>query len=173
MSDSHGELVDHSGREHIDSNAPLFAGSTELHGLCRAFDWAATPLGPVAGWPASLRAAVRLCLAAPQTAAVWAGPELTLVYNDGYTPLLGAGRHPWALGKPAREVWARLWAWLGPEHDRVTVAGEAVMHEDLRVVIERNGSNRRPSSPTRSRRFTPKTGGSSAPSTSRRRRRSI
>ena len=29
----------------------------------RAFDWTATPLGPVAGWPQSLKTAVDLMLA--------------------------------------------------------------------------------------------------------------
>jgi hypothetical protein len=43
----------------------LFAGPGEMRALCRACDWAATPLGPVAGWSPALRAAVRLMLDAP------------------------------------------------------------------------------------------------------------
>ncbi len=44
------------------SAALLFAGPGELATRCRALDWAATPLGPVTGWPASLRTAAAIVL---------------------------------------------------------------------------------------------------------------
>jgi hypothetical protein len=38
----------------------FFGGAGEMREGCRAFDWAATPLGPVESWPANIRpAAVR------------------------------------------------------------------------------------------------------------------
>lgn len=40
----------------------LFAGPGELRARCREFDWASTPLGPVASWPQSLRTAMGLYL---------------------------------------------------------------------------------------------------------------
>jgi len=43
----------------------LFAGPGEVRARCRALDWAATPLGPVERWPASLRTAVDRCLGSP------------------------------------------------------------------------------------------------------------
>ena len=39
----------------------LFAGGGEIGELMRAIDWAATPLGPVDGWPQSLRPACASC----------------------------------------------------------------------------------------------------------------
>jgi hypothetical protein len=35
-------------------------------------------------------------------------PELIALYNDAYRPAL-ASKHPWALGRPAREVWGEVW----------------------------------------------------------------
>ena len=48
------------------------------------------PLGEVAGWPPSLRTVVRMCVeAATVQMAIWAGQELTLIYNQAYADLLG------------------------------------------------------------------------------------
>jgi hypothetical protein len=94
----------------IEPVAPLFVGSGDIPLLCRTIDWRATALGEVAGWPSSLRAVVRMCLdAATVPMAIWAGQELTLIYNQGYADVLGAPTHPGALGRPAREVWSESW----------------------------------------------------------------
>jgi hypothetical protein len=37
------------------------------------------------------------------------GEELINLYNDTYRPILG-GKHPWALGQPAKQVWREIWA---------------------------------------------------------------
>ena len=41
------------------------AGGGELGALIRAFDWSRTPLGPIAGWPQSLKTAVDIVLRSP------------------------------------------------------------------------------------------------------------
>lgn len=41
---------------------PLFDCSGEMAGRFAAFDWSRTPLGPVEGWPASLRTTVAMML---------------------------------------------------------------------------------------------------------------
>ena len=38
------------------------AGGGDMGELIRSMDWSTTPLGPVAGWPQSLRTSVSLCL---------------------------------------------------------------------------------------------------------------
>lgn len=38
----------------------LFEGPGEMRALARGYDWSATPLGPVATWPASLKTVVAL-----------------------------------------------------------------------------------------------------------------
>ena len=65
------------------------------------------------------------------------GPELALLYNDAYSPILGA-KHPHALGRPFREVWAEIWNDLEP---RVlnALAGEATSHENMHLVMDRRG----------------------------------
>ena len=65
----------------------------------RAHSWAATPLGPIAGWPPSLRTLADLLLAARQPMFIAWGPDRTLLYNDSYASLLGR-KHPAALGRP-------------------------------------------------------------------------
>ena len=74
----------------------------------RALDWNATPLGPPENWPHSLKVAVRIVLASRYAMFVWWGPELTNLYNDAYLPFLGV-KHPSALGRSARDVWAEIW----------------------------------------------------------------
>ena len=43
----------------------IFAGPGEVRARCREVDWSTTPLGAVAGWPATLRTAVRLMFETP------------------------------------------------------------------------------------------------------------
>ena len=60
----------------------LFPGQDELAHRLREPDWTLTDLGPVAGWPAALRSAVRVCLAARFPSALYWGPSLNFLYND-------------------------------------------------------------------------------------------
>ena len=129
-----------SGSDHGQGSgiaAALFAGPGEIRALCRAIDWASTSLGPVSGWPMCLRIAVRLCLDARFPMAVWAGPELVLIYNAASRSALGPAKHPLALGRPAREVWPGLRERLGAELEQVMERGESTFHEDQRFVLRR------------------------------------
>ena len=116
----------------------LFAGPGKIRARCRALDWAATPLGPVGTWPAALRAAARLCLDCARPMCVFGGPALVHVYNDAYAAAVASSRHPHALGRPAREVWADIWDQIGPEYAQVMAGGPAVEREqDGRFVVDR------------------------------------
>jgi len=66
-------------------------------------DWAATPLGPRAAWSPSLTFAVDMIVASAFPTALRWGPDLVLIYNDAYAPMLGK-RHPGALGKTFAEA---------------------------------------------------------------------
>lgn len=116
----------------------LFAGPGEIRALCRALDWSATPLGPVAGWPQSLRAVVGLCLDSRTTMAIWAGPALTLIHNQGYQRVLGP-KYPWAMGHQAREVWPELWEVLGSELQQVMASGVSTRNDEARYRLRRDG----------------------------------
>jgi PAS domain S-box-containing protein len=108
--------------------------------LMRAFDWASTPLGPVETWPQSLRTAVSIMLASGFPMLVVWGREHIQLYNDAYRPVLGATKHPAALGQRAPECWPEIWAdVLGPMFGQVMAGGEPIWSEDLAFFLDRNG----------------------------------
>ncbi|QPQ54616.1 PAS domain-containing protein [Allosphingosinicella flava] len=107
----------------------------------RLFDWASTPLGPREAWPEPLRFAVNLCEHSSMPTAVYWGRELRLIYNDAWLPMAG-DRHPWALGRPAREVWAEIWAEVGPQFDQVCDTGEGLSATEALIPLVRNGAVR-------------------------------
>jgi signal transduction histidine kinase/DNA-binding NarL/FixJ family response regulator len=107
--------------------------------LVRNFNWAATPLGPTAAWPDSLKAAVRILLTSGFPMWMAWGPELTVLYNDGYARTTLGTKHPWALGRPTEEVWSEIWNDIQPRIDRVLRTGEATFEEALFLILERSG----------------------------------
>lgn len=102
-------------------------------------DWEATPLGSPALWPEGLRHAVRLCFSTRFPVLVAWGPDLTLIYNDGYRDLLGTGKHPQALGAPVRQVWPEIWDDIAPLFDKVLSTGEATWNENMPLTMHRSG----------------------------------
>ncbi len=86
----------------------FLAGGGETGALMRSMDWTKTSLGDPKDWPLSLKTCVRIILTSRQPMFVWWGKELVNLYNDPYRAILG-GKHPWALGQPASEVWREIW----------------------------------------------------------------
>src|SRR5579875_1253628 len=117
----------------------LFDLGTELGRDLAAVDWSATPLGPVERWPTSLRNVVQLQLGS--RFAMWMawGPELTFLCNDAYRRGTLGAKYPWALGKPAREVWSEIWPDIGPRIESVIETGVATWDETLMLFLERSG----------------------------------
>ncbi|HET7299780.1 MAG TPA: PAS domain-containing protein [Oleiagrimonas sp.] len=97
-------------------------------------DWAATPLGARQQWPQSLTCAVDLMLTSLQPVYIAWGPDLLSLYNDGYIPILG-NKHPTALGKPFREVYAEVWEAFLPMLE-ATMAGHPQYVLDHPVPLE-------------------------------------
>ena len=83
--------------------------------LVSSFDWSTTPLGPMESWPQSLRTVVGILLSSRYAMWMAWGPELTFLYNDTYGQVTLGKKHPWALGRPAKQVWKEIWAEIGPE----------------------------------------------------------
>ncbi|PLV53205.1 histidine kinase [Mycobacterium tuberculosis variant microti OV254] len=104
-----------------------------------AVDWAATPLGPVAGWPQSLVTAVNILLSSRFSMWMAWGPELTFFCNAAYRRDTLGRKYPWALGRPASEVWAEIWDDIGPRIESVLATGEATWDEALMLILERSG----------------------------------
>jgi len=116
----------------------LFAGGGEMGRRMAELDWSRTPLGPVESWPQSLRTCVRIILTSRQPMFVWWGDELINIYNDAYRSIAG-GKHPGALGQPARAVWREIWDQVGPRAETAMRAQEGTYDEALLLIMERHG----------------------------------
>jgi PAS domain S-box-containing protein len=102
-------------------------------------NWAATPLGPIDEWPNALATVVRVLLTS--RFAMWMawGPELTFLCNGAYRRDTLGQKYPWALGRPAREVWEEIWPEIGPRIQTVLSTGQATWDEALMLILERSG----------------------------------
>jgi hypothetical protein len=107
----------------------------------RAFDWSGTPLGPLAGWPQSLRTAVRIMLTSRQPIWIGWGDQLLYLYNDPYKSIIG-GKHPWALARPAKEVWREIWPNIGPMLATAMGGDEGTYVEAQLLIMERSTDQR-------------------------------
>jgi len=117
----------------------VFPAGSEMAARMRAFDWAATPLGPVSQWPQSLRTSVRILLTSRFAMWLGWGPALTFFYNDAYARMTLGKKHPWALGRPTTDVWAEIWRDIGPRIEQVMETGIATWDEGLLLFLERSG----------------------------------
>src|SRR5690349_24940176 len=90
-------------------------------------DWAATTLGPLAGWPPALRAAVSLVLSSPVPMALWWGPDANLIHNDAHARVFGDVQ-----GVPGAHRWPDRWA---PVVERVRAGGTAVRLEQEHLAV--------------------------------------
>lgn len=124
----------------LDGDTPWWLeGGGAAGALARQTDWSATPLGPVERWPASLRMAAALCLRNRFPMVLMWGPELVMLYNDGYRPMLGDRRHPGAMGSRVRDCWSEAWPKIGPWMEEVLSAGRTIWREDHHFQLTRNG----------------------------------
>ena len=107
--------------------------------LIRATDWVTTPLGSVALWAQSLRTILSACLYSRFPMLIWWGPDLVMLYNDAYRPILGNSKHPSAMGRRGRDVWPEIWHIIGPMLEGVLTQGEATWSENQLLMLDRNG----------------------------------
>lgn len=102
-----------------------------------AFDWSSTPLGPIDGWPQSLRTTLGVMLDSRFGMCLCWGPALTLFYNDAYAPMLG-GKEQRALGQPLQDIWSDVWDDIRPLVEQV-LEGTPTLSEDMPLTMLRNG----------------------------------
>lgn len=103
-----------------------------------AVDWAATPLGPVSGWSATLLSTVDLMMHTPFPVSLLWGPELRMVYNEAFIALIG-DKHPTALGTPVHEVAPESFHVVGPMLHSVLAGEPAILVRDVPVPLHRRG----------------------------------
>src|SRR5579884_1427462 len=116
----------------------VLAGGGDMGELMRRHDWSTSLVGPVEAWPQSLRTALSILLASGYPMLVVWGPDYVQFYNDAYRPVLGATKHPAALGQSSRECWPEIWDYLGEMFSRV-LSGEEIGARDQLFVLDRNG----------------------------------
>ncbi len=125
--------------QRVQSPPAFLNAPGEMAELIRTVDWSQTPLGPAESWPQSLRTSLSICLHSHFPILLWWGPELVMLYNDAYRPMLGASKHPAAMGQPGQQCWAEIWHIIGPMLAGVLQEGKATWSENQMLPLDRNG----------------------------------
>ena len=116
---------------------PFLSGGGEAAEIIASFDWAATPLGPIESWPASLKSTIALILRSPVPIVTLWGEDGIMIYNDGYSAFAG-GRHPNLFGSKVREGWPEV-ADFNDNIMKVGLAGETLAYRDFPLTLYRHG----------------------------------
>ena len=132
-------MADVADAEPGSGTAGFFAADEEVGRDMAAVDWAATPLGPPGCWPQSLQTAVGVLLSSKFPMWMAWGPRLTFFCNAAYRRDTLGRKYPWALGRPASEVWEEVWEDVAPRIDSVLSTAKATWDEALLQFLERSG----------------------------------
>ena len=101
------------------------------------FDWAATPIGPIAQWPPFLKIASDIINASAAPMAIRWGRDGFMIYNSAYAAI-ARGRHPAILGQRAMDAWPEV-----AEHNQRVMetcfAGQSLSIRGGHLVLQRNG----------------------------------
>jgi PAS domain S-box-containing protein len=119
----------------VNSRYPFLSGGGDAGDLIAAFDWSATPIGPLDGWPQSLKTTVSLMLRSPVPIVLLWGEDGIMIYNDAYSVFAG-GRHPALLGSKVREGWPEV-ADFNDNVMKVGLAGGTLAYEDQDLTLHR------------------------------------
>lgn len=120
-----------------DDHALAFLqGGGATGALIAGYDWASTPLGPLSGWPQSLKNATAIVLRSSVPMALLWGQDGVTIYNDAYSTLLGKA-HPSTLGTKARET--SPVPELSARAIESGLAGNNLTLRDFEVTIYRSG----------------------------------
>jgi PAS domain S-box-containing protein len=130
--------VSQPGVAQENGHLPWLSGGGQMGELMRTRDWSDSPLGPPENWPDTLQWSASICVSSRFDLIVWWGSDLIMLYNDSYRRTLGK-KHPFALGRPGREVYPEIWEVIGPMLEHVLRTGEATWSADLMLLLERSG----------------------------------
>src|SRR3984957_5383307 len=116
----------------------LITGNSEMANRIRAYNWAASPLGPIEDWSETLLTTVNLMLHSPfPTILAW-GPEMVFLYNDAGIPTL-MGKHPTALGGLYHEIFHEAWDLVSADLEACFYRGETAVRDNMFIPILLNG----------------------------------
>jgi PAS domain S-box-containing protein len=122
----------------ITDEAGFLDGGGEMGRRIRAFDWARTPLGSIAHWPASLTTTVGLILRSPVPIVTFWGPAGIMIYNDAYSVFAGS-RHPLLLGSEVLQGWPEVAEFNAHVMKAVYTAGGTLSFQDQEMTLHRSG----------------------------------
>jgi two-component sensor histidine kinase len=105
--------------------------------LIRVRDWSATGLGPISGWPQSLKTTVGILLSSPVPIVLLWGPDGIMIYNDAYSVFAG-GRHPLLFGSKVREGWPEV-ADFNDKVMQVGLSGCTLSYRNQELTLHRTG----------------------------------
>jgi PAS domain S-box-containing protein len=122
-----------------DPSLRFLAGEGEMRRRIREFDWSKTELGDPTGWSNGLKTAMTTMLNCGAPVYIAWGPSFIQLYNDAYIQILGANKHPQALGSTTRETWNEIWDFVGPAFQGIMASGRPVVGADKLLPMLRNG----------------------------------
>jgi signal transduction histidine kinase len=131
-------LLDEQSKSRYDNVQEIFKNSGQNGKFMAELDWSKTAIGPTYKWPQSLITSASICLKSRFPMLILWGPQFALLYNDGYSDLLGS-KHPNAIGQPGLEVWNEVEGVIGPMLRGVMQYAGATWSEDQMLFLERNG----------------------------------
>jgi two-component sensor histidine kinase len=105
--------------------------------LIRLRDWTDTGLGPISGWPQSLKTTVGTLLRSPVPIVLLWGPDGIMIYNDAYSVFAG-GRHPLLFGSKVREGWPEV-ADFNDNVMKAGLSGGTLSYRDQKLTLHRKG----------------------------------
>ncbi|MEJ7693882.1 PAS domain S-box protein [Daejeonella sp.] len=121
------------------SEIPAFlSGGGQMGELIRSIEWSETLLGHPNGWPQPLRTAVRIMLDSPFGMYIAWGEDYIQLYNDSFRPILGATKHPQAMGNNSSVTFGEIWPTIDPMFEGV-MQGTPVGFPDFHLQLDRNG----------------------------------
>ena len=103
-----------------------------------AHAWEQSELGASHGWSPTLNTALALCLGSRMCGCLYWGERHLVLYNDAYASILGT-KHPWALGRPAAEVWPEIFHTIGPLLRQTYEQGTTTGGDDVPIFLNRSG----------------------------------
>jgi PAS domain S-box-containing protein len=127
-----------NGKDPQNASLRFLSGGGSMGDLIRNFNWEVTQIGPISEWPSNLRSTLSICLSSNFPIGIYWGKDLVLLYNDAWSPIL-ANKHPWALGRPAIEVWPDIWNDIEPLFKETMTNGTPTGSKDALLPMERHG----------------------------------
>ncbi|KAI1827797.1 histidine kinase [Xylaria intraflava] len=116
---------------------PMTSDLPEHIRFARTINWASTPLGPIQDWPRDLRTISNMVMGSPHPAALYWGPEFTVIYNQAYVAMAGQ-KHPKLMGSRYCDAWSEIWDEIQPVFESAWESGQAILKNDDHLIVRRD-----------------------------------